>query len=101
MDKFNFLNIADEIKYLEKVIKEKDFKDSYSNQIENNSNLFQNEAIRKRKEIFSSTNSRKIDFSEYDDLTIKEIKDRFKDKNTSYEEKMFYKSLLSYRTERK
>ena len=40
-------------------------------------------------------------FKEYDDLTIIEIKDRFKDKNTSYEEKMFYKSLLSYRTERK
>ena len=101
LDKFNFLNIADEIKYLEKVIKEKDFKDSYSNQIENNSNIFKNEEIKKRKEIFPSTNTRKIDFSEYDDLTIKEIKDRFKDKNTNYEEKMFYKSLLSYRTERK
>ena len=87
-EKLNFENINDEIKYLEKVIKHNDFKDS---KVENNLNIIQNQEIRKRKD----------DFSEYDDLSIKEIKDRFKDENTSYEEKMFYKRLLSYRTQRK
>lgn len=93
LDKLIFENISDEINYLEKVIKENDFKDLSSSQFENNS-----EVIRKRKEIYAS---KKIDFSQYDDLSIKEIKDKFKDEKTSYEEKMFCKKLLSYRTERK
>ena len=99
LDILSFENISDEINYLEKVIKENDFKNSF--QFETNSKIIKNELIRKRKEIFSSKYSEKIDFSQYDDLSIKEIKDKFKDEKTSYEEKMIYKKLLSYRTQRK
>ena len=99
VDKHNFENITDEINYLEKVIKENDFKNSSSFQTD--SKIIKNEVTRKRKEIFSSKYSEEIDFSQYDDLSIKEIKDKFKDEQTSYEEKMIYKKLLSYRTQRK
>lgn len=101
LDKVNFKNISDEINYLKKVIKENDFKNSSSFHFETNSEIIKNEVIRKRKAIFSSKDSKKIDFSQYDDLTIKEIKDKLKDEKTSYEEKMIYKQLLSYRTQRK
>ena len=88
-------------RYLKKVIKENDFKNSSSFHFETNSEIIKNEVIRKRKAIFLSKDSKKIDFSQYDDLTIKEIKDKLKDEKTSYEEKMIYKQLLSYRTQRK
>ena len=70
-------------------------------QFKNNSNIIENVTVRKRKDIFSSRKQKKFDFSQYNDLSIKDIKDRFKDKNIDYEEKMFYKRLLDYRTERK
>jgi len=100
LDKSDYKNIEEEIKYLRQVIKEYNFEDFNKT---SNENISKNkyEIIRKRKELFSSEKYTNNDFSEYDDLSMQDIRNRFKDKNLSFEEKRFYIRLLDSRTQRK
>jgi len=93
LDKSNYENIDEEIKYLGQVIKEHNFEDSNKTPIEN---IFKNKE-EKEKNYFLKN----YDFSQYDDLSMQDIRDKFKDKNISFEEKRFYIKLLDYRTQRK
>jgi len=95
----NFDNIEEEINYLKENIKKFNLKDEYPIKIKNEYAINIGKE-RKRKGVISS-DTKRINFHEYDHLTIKDIKNLYTEKNTNYEEKMLLKELLLFRTERK
>lgn len=99
LDNKDFQNINEEICYLNKVIEINKFE--INNENEKDSNITNNTSIKKRKELCLSDNTKKIDFSLCDDLSIDEIMRRYQDDNTNYEEKKLYKEFLLNRFERK
>ena len=93
MDCKPFKDINEEIDYLEQVIKEKKFENQI--QSENVPNLINiDNIIKKRNELSLSKKNKikKLVLSE--DLSIKEIFHRFKDKKATDEEKEVYKEFI-------
>lgn len=101
LDCKSFKDINEEIDYLEQVIKEKKFEIKI--QSENAPNLINvDNRIKKRKELISLSKNKNIKkwlFSE--DLSVKEIFNRYNDKNTTDEEKEIYKDFILNRFQRK
>ena len=100
LDCKSFKDIDEEIDYLAQVIKEKKFQiiiqsENAPNQIDVDN------IIKKRKEVSISKNKNVTKWPFSEDLSVKEIFRRYKDKNTADEEKEIYKDFILNRFQRK
>ena len=87
LDETKFKDINEEMDYLQEIIKKIKLED--------------NEFSIKIKKNKENKINKKINYHDYDNLTIQDIKNLYMDKNTNYEEKQICKKLLLFRTERK
>ena len=96
-----FKDINEEMEYLQISIKNNNLQDNEFSIINKNNEIIYKKSEKKRKDFFSTRINKKIDYHQYDNLTIKDIKKLYMDKNTTYEGKLLCKELLLFRTERK